>query len=114
MTHWTVAAPTALDFDEVTELNVRLTGGTVAVLASVGQRPFPGETPRSPEGTAPDPLARTPRGTLVVSGNVGAGTGHGSVTSMSGAVTLLRGVSADALEDDSPSPPVAGMESKTL
>jgi hypothetical protein len=38
MTHWTVDAPTALEFDEVTELNVRLIGGTVAVLAS-GDRP---------------------------------------------------------------------------
>jgi hypothetical protein len=34
MTHWTVDAPTALEFDDVTELNVRLIGGTVAVLAS--------------------------------------------------------------------------------
>jgi hypothetical protein len=34
MTHWTVDAPTALDFDDVTELNVRLIGGTVAVLGS--------------------------------------------------------------------------------
>jgi hypothetical protein len=34
MTHWIVDAPTALDFDDVTELNVRLIGGTVAVLAS--------------------------------------------------------------------------------
>jgi hypothetical protein len=34
MTRWTVDAPTALDFDDVTELNVRLMGGTVAVLAS--------------------------------------------------------------------------------
>jgi hypothetical protein len=34
MTRWTVDAPTALDFDDVTELNVRLIGGTVAVLAS--------------------------------------------------------------------------------
>lgn len=37
MTRWTVAAPTALDFDEVTKLNVRLIGGTVAVLASGDQ-----------------------------------------------------------------------------
>lgn len=37
MTRWTVAAPMALDFDEVTELNVRLIGGTVAVLASGDQ-----------------------------------------------------------------------------
>jgi DUF4097 and DUF4098 domain-containing protein YvlB len=36
-----------------------------------------------------------------VSGNVGAGTGHVSVTTMSGAVTLLRGAAV-------------GMESKTL
>jgi hypothetical protein len=34
MTHWTVDAPTAVEFDDVTELNVRLIGGTVAVLAS--------------------------------------------------------------------------------
>ena len=43
MTRWTVAAPTALDFDEVTELNVRLIGGTVAVLASDDQQ-APGGT----------------------------------------------------------------------
>jgi hypothetical protein len=34
MTHWTVDAPTALVLDDVTELRVRLIGGTVAVLAS--------------------------------------------------------------------------------
>jgi hypothetical protein len=34
MTRWTVDAPTALDFDAVTSLSVRVTGGTVAVLAS--------------------------------------------------------------------------------
>ena len=34
MTHWTVDAPTTLGFDDVTELNVRLIAGTVAVLAS--------------------------------------------------------------------------------
>ena len=34
MSRWTVDAPTALDFDDVTELNVRLIGGTVAVLGS--------------------------------------------------------------------------------
>ena len=37
MARWTVAAPTALDFDDVTQLNVRLIGGTVAVLASDDQ-----------------------------------------------------------------------------
>ena len=37
MTRWTVAAPTALDFDDVTRLNVRLIGGTVAVLGSDDQ-----------------------------------------------------------------------------
>jgi hypothetical protein len=37
MTRWTVAAPTVLDFDDVTQLNVRLIGGTVAVLASDDQ-----------------------------------------------------------------------------
>lgn len=34
MPHWTVDAPASLDFGEVTRLNVRLIGGTVAVLAS--------------------------------------------------------------------------------
>lgn len=34
MPHWTVDAPASLDFDEVTQLNVRLIGGTVAVLAT--------------------------------------------------------------------------------
>lgn len=36
MPHWTVDAPTSLEFDEVTELNVRLIAGTVAVLATDG------------------------------------------------------------------------------
>jgi hypothetical protein len=49
MTRWTVAAPTALDFDEVTELNVRLIGGTVAVLASDDQQPSAGRA--APGGT---------------------------------------------------------------
>ena len=48
MTHWTVDAPTALDLDDVTELNVRLIGGTVAVLASDDDGELsPGETPRA-------------------------------------------------------------------
>jgi hypothetical protein len=34
MTSWTVDAPTVLEFDDVTELNVRLMAGTVAVLVS--------------------------------------------------------------------------------
>jgi hypothetical protein len=34
MPGWTVDAPTRLDFDDVSELHVRLVGGTVAVLAS--------------------------------------------------------------------------------
>jgi Toastrack DUF4097 len=34
MTRWTVDAPTALEFDDVTALHVRLISGTVAVLAS--------------------------------------------------------------------------------
>jgi len=34
MTRWTVDAPTVLEFDDVTALNVRLMGGTVAVLAT--------------------------------------------------------------------------------
>jgi hypothetical protein len=53
MTRWTVAAPTALDFDDVTDLSVRLIGGTVAVLASDDRLLSPGGT--------------TPRATLTVS-----------------------------------------------
>jgi len=34
MAHWTIEAPTSLDFDEVTGLRVRLIAGSVAVLAS--------------------------------------------------------------------------------
>jgi hypothetical protein len=34
MTSWTVDAPTVLEFDDVTELNVRLMAGTVAVLVT--------------------------------------------------------------------------------
>lgn len=34
MPHWTVDAPTSLDFDDVTALQVRLIAGTVAVLAT--------------------------------------------------------------------------------
>jgi hypothetical protein len=34
MPHWTVDAPVSLDFDNITALNVRLIGGTVAVLAT--------------------------------------------------------------------------------
>jgi hypothetical protein len=37
MAHWAVDAPTSLDFDEVTELRVRLIAGTVAVLATGGK-----------------------------------------------------------------------------
>jgi hypothetical protein len=37
MPRWTVDAPTALEFDAVTEVNVRLIRGTVAVLASDDQ-----------------------------------------------------------------------------
>jgi hypothetical protein len=37
MAHWTVDAPTSLDFDEVTELRVRLIAGAVAVLATGGK-----------------------------------------------------------------------------
>ena len=62
MTRWTVDAPTTLEFDDVTALNVRLIAGTVAVLASdADKQSSPGGTLRSPGGTPPDPLARTPR-----------------------------------------------------
>ena len=36
MAHWTIDAPTSLDFDEVNGLRVRLIGGSVAVLATDG------------------------------------------------------------------------------
>jgi DUF4097 and DUF4098 domain-containing protein YvlB len=57
-----------------------------------------------------------------VSGNVGAGTGHVSVTTMSGAVTLLRRAAEHNPVDDPPGPAgspsddgigQAGMENKT-
>lgn len=38
MPSWTVETPVSMDFDDVAELNVRLIGGTVAVLAT-GDRP---------------------------------------------------------------------------
>ena len=50
---------------------------------------------------------------LTVSGNVGAGTGRVSVTTMSGAVTLLRRAAVTTGGFEPPGPPVAGMESKT-
>jgi len=50
MTRWTVDAPTALGFDDVTELNVRLVAGTVAVLAS-DEQPSPGADGRSPRAS---------------------------------------------------------------
>ena len=34
---WTIEAPTSLEFDDVTELRVRLIGGSVAVLATTGK-----------------------------------------------------------------------------
>jgi len=37
MPHWTIEAPTSLDFDDVTGLRVRLISGSVAVLATDGQ-----------------------------------------------------------------------------
>ena len=37
MAHWTVEAPTSLDFDDVTGLRVRLIAGSVAVLATDGR-----------------------------------------------------------------------------
>jgi hypothetical protein len=37
MAQWTVEAPTSLDFDDITELRVRLLAGSVAVLATGGK-----------------------------------------------------------------------------
>jgi Putative adhesin len=37
MAHWTIEAPTSLDFDDVTGLRVRLIAGSVAVLATDGK-----------------------------------------------------------------------------
>ncbi len=49
-----------------------------------------------------------------VRGNVGAGTGHVSVTTMSGAVTLLRRTDANTRGGDPPYPPRVGpMEKQT-
>src|SRR5580693_8063458 len=36
MAHWTIEAPTSLDFEDVTGLRVRLIAGSVAVLATDG------------------------------------------------------------------------------
>jgi hypothetical protein len=113
MTRWTVDAPTALDFDEATELNVRLIGGTVAMLASDDRQLRLQSTSGAIRtefetlGTVKAPASHT------VSGNVGAGTGRVSVTTMSGAVTLLRRAAVTTGGLEPPSPPVAGMESKT-
>jgi hypothetical protein len=52
-------------------------------------------------------------GSHTVRGNVGAGTGQVSVSTMSGAVTLLRGAVVNTREDEPPFPPVSGMESTT-
>jgi hypothetical protein len=52
-------------------------------------------------------------GSHTVRGNVGAGTGRVNITSMSGTVTLLRGVAVSSREDEPPYPPVSEMESKT-
>jgi hypothetical protein len=37
MAHWTIEAPTGLEFDDVTALRVRLIAGSVAVLATDGK-----------------------------------------------------------------------------
>ena len=58
MTHWTVDAPTTLEFDDVMALHVRLIG-TVAVLASDDKRSSPGGTLRFSGGT-PDPWPAPP------------------------------------------------------
>ena len=57
MTRWTVDAPTALEFDDVTELNVRLIAGTVAVLASDDRPSLRGE--RAVRAAAPGQPSRT-------------------------------------------------------
>ncbi len=85
MTRWTVDAPT-----------LRLRSVPDAVRTEF-------ETLR----TVKAPASRT------VSGSVGAGAGDVSVTTMSGAVTLLRRRAVNPRGFEAPSPPVAGMESKT-
>ena len=37
MAHWSIEAPTSLEFDDVTALRVRLVAGSVAVLATDGK-----------------------------------------------------------------------------
>jgi hypothetical protein len=68
MTRWTVDAPTALAFDDVTKLNVRLIGGTVAVLASEDRQPSPGgTTPRTPRALPDGKASVSGNATLAVS-----------------------------------------------
>jgi hypothetical protein len=76
MTSWTLDNPATLDFDEVTDLEVPLNR-------------LPGQT-RAP--ISPRSLSRRVRGEFAGarSGNVGGMSGNVSVTSASGAITLLR------------------------
>jgi hypothetical protein len=68
MTRWTVDAPAALEFDDVTALHVRLIAGTVAVLASDDKQPSPGgATPRTPRPRPGEEASVPGRATLVVS-----------------------------------------------
>jgi hypothetical protein len=62
MAHWTIEAPTSLDFADVTALRSEF----------------------AELGSMPGPASRTVRGSL------GAGSGHVSVNTMSGRVMLLR------------------------
>ena len=50
MAHWTVEAPTSLDFDAVTALRVRLIAGSVAVLATGEAVAGGGQRQRGPAG----------------------------------------------------------------
>lgn len=62
MTRWTVAAPTALDSDDVTEPHVRLVGGTVggtvAVLASGASSGPPATRRQGPPAVRSEPNSK--------------------------------------------------------
>jgi len=92
MPSWTVDAPKRLDFDDVAvTITVPAVSDTKVHLQSTsGAVRSEFETLRSVKA----PASHT------VSGNVGAGTGHVSVSTMSGSVTLLRRLGREGKESE--------------
>jgi hypothetical protein len=81
MTSWTVDNPATVDFDEVTDLEVRV--------SHTGARTAGCEEPmRINLGSLPGRVRSEFAGARY--GNVGGMSGNVSVTSVSGAITLLR------------------------